>query len=144
MVSHCALTAPYTNVLHLGNPDLFLYTAFSLLPEHSVLTDEQQATGRDGHKWITCSSGGERTRPKIWMGREKAVASSSTNNSVEFGLIIPQRPNGLYHCLSAQSQRKYFSLFLQNSGKHLCFNYMLHSVEVKHNFTDYARYEVIT
>ena len=144
MVSHYDSTAPYTTVLHTGNPDLFLYTPISLLPEHSVLTDEQQATGRDGHKWITCSSGGERTRPKIWMGREKAVASSSTNNSVEFGLIIPQRPNGLYHCLSAQSQRKYFSLFLQNSGKHLCFNYMLHSVEVKHNFTDYARYEVIT
>ena len=111
----------HTIDLHTDNPAPFLYTPISLLPEHSVLTDVQQATGRNGQQWITCRSGREGTRPEIWMGSEEAVASNSTNNSVEFGLTIPQRPNGLYHCLTAQSQRKYFSLFFQNSGKHLCF-----------------------
>ena len=120
MVSHYDSTAPYTTVLHTGNPDLFLYTPISLLPEHSVLTDVQQVTGRNGRKWITCRSGGEGNRPKIWMGGVEVAPSNNTANSDKIWLIT-QRPNGLYHCLTAQSQRKYFSLFFQNSGKHLCF-----------------------
>ena len=107
----------YTTVLHTGNPAPFLYTTTSLLPEYSVLTDVQQATGRNGQQWITCKSGGEGTRPEIWMGSEKVVPSNSTNNSTTIGLTL-QRPNGLYHCLRAQSQREYFSLFLSNAGKH--------------------------
>ena len=93
----------------------FLYTPTSLLPEHSVLTDVQQATGRNGQQWITCRSGGEGTRPEIWMGSE-LVVNSSTANSATIALGS-QTPNGLYHCLSAQSQREYFSLFFHNSGK---------------------------
>ena len=99
---------------YAGNLAPFLYTYTSLLPEHSVLTDVQQATGRNGQQWITCRSGGQGTRPQIWMGSE-LVANSSTANSATIGLGA-QRPNGLYHCLSAQSQRKYFLLYLHNSG----------------------------
>ena len=106
----------YTIALHPGSPAPFLYTPTSLLPEHSVLTDVQQATGRNGQQWITCSSGGQGTRPEIWMGSEEVAASSSTANSATIGLGS-QHPNGLYHCLSGQSQREYFSLFLRNSGK---------------------------
>ena len=107
----------YTTVLHTGNPAPFLYTPTSLLPEHSVLTDVRQATERNGQQWITCKSGGDRTRPEILMGSEEVVLSNSTNNSTTIGLTL-QRPNGLYHCLTAQSQREYFSLFLSNAGKH--------------------------
>ena len=102
----------------IGNPVPFLYTPTSLLPEHSVLTDVQQATGRNGQQWITCRSGEERTRPEIWMGSNEVVANSSTDNSATIRLGT-QHPNGLYHCLSAQSQRQYFSLYLRNSGKHV-------------------------
>ena len=49
------------------------------------------------------------------MGSE-LVVNSSTANSATIGLGT-QHPNGLYHCLSAQSQREYFSLYLRNSGK---------------------------
>ena len=109
---------PHTLVLHTDNPAPFLYIPTFLLPEHSVLTDVQQATGRNGQQWITCRSGGEGTRPEIWMGSE-LVVNSSTANSATIGLGI-QRPNGLYHCLSGQSQREYFSLYLSNSGEQMC------------------------
>ena len=118
--------SPYTTGLYTENPAPFLYTPTSLLPEHSVLTDVQQATGRNGQQWITCRSGGEGTRPKIWMGSELAV-NSSTTNSVTIGLST-QHPNGLYHCLSALSQREYFSLFYNNLGK-LCL-YVLYTVHI--------------
>ena len=101
--------------LHIGNAAPFLYTPTSLLPENSVITDVQQATGRNGQQWIRCRSGGEGTRPKIWMGSE-LVVNSSTANSATIGLGT-QHPNGLYHCLTAQTQREYFSLYLRNSGK---------------------------
>ena len=106
--------SPYTSGLHTGNPAPFLYAPTSLLLEHSVLTDVQQARGRNGQQWITCRSGREGTRPEIWMGSE-LVVNSSTANSATIGLDT-QHPNGLYHCLSEQSQRKYLSLFLRNSG----------------------------
>ena len=110
----------YATVLHTGNPAPFLYTPTSLLPEHSVLTDVQQAARKNGQQWITCRSGGQGTRPEIWMGSNEVVLSNSTNNSATIG-INPQHPNGLYHCLTAQSEREYFSLFLSNVGKHqLC------------------------
>ena len=48
------------------------------------------------------------------MGSE-TVVNSSTANSATIALGT-QHPNGLYHCLSAQSQREYFSLFLRNSS----------------------------
>ena len=96
------------------SPAPFLYTPTSLLPEHSVLTDVQQATGRNGQQWITCRSGGDGTRPEIWMGSEEVVLSTNTANSATIGLHT-NRPNGLYHCLSEQSQREYFSLFLTNT-----------------------------
>ena len=107
----------YVMHLHTGNPAPFLYTPTSLLPEHSVLTDVQQATGRNGHQWITCRSGGEGTRPEIWMGSEEVVPSSSTNNSVTIG-IDNRLVNGVYHCLTLETQREYFSLFFWTSGKH--------------------------
>ena len=107
---------PYTIGLHTGNLTPFLYTPTALLPEHSVLTDVQQATGSNGQEWIKCSSGVEGTKPEIWMGSEEVVASSSTANSATI-VLGSQTPNGLYHCSSAQSQREYFSLFLHNSGK---------------------------
>ena len=107
-------TVPYTTGHYTGNPALFLYTPSSILPEHSVLTDVQQATGRNGQQWITCRSGGEGTRPEIWMGSE-LVPTNSTANSATIGLGT-QHPNGLYHCSSAQSQKEYFSLFFRNSG----------------------------
>ena len=110
--------SPYTTGLHTGNPTPFLYTPTSLLPEHSVLTDVQQATGRNGQQWITCRSEGQGTRPEIWMGSE-LVVNSSTANSATIGLGT-QHPNGLYHCLSGQSQREHFSLFLRNSGEQMC------------------------
>ena len=113
---------PYTIGLHTGNPAPFLYTPTSLLPEHSVLTDVQQATGRNGQQWITCRSGGQGTRPQIWMGSDDVVPLKSTNNTITIGLDT-QIPNGLYHCLSDHSERKYFSLFLRNPGmcmQHIC------------------------
>ena len=108
--------SPYTTGLHTDNPAPFLYTPTSLLLEHSVLTDVQQAIGRNGQQWITCRSGGQGTRPEIWMASEEVVPSSSNNNSVTIG-IDNRLVNGVYHCLTAQSQREYFSLFLKNSGK---------------------------
>ena len=119
---------PYTIGLHTGNPVPFLYTRTSLLPENSVLTDVQQATGRNGQQWITCRSGGQGTRPQIWMGSE-LVANSSTAISVKIGLGT-QRPNGLYHCLSTYSERKYFSLFLRNSGTMHAGYYIVHAVNI--------------
>ena len=112
---HCPF--PHT----VGNHVPFLYTPTSLLPEHSVLTDVQQATGRNGQQWITCRSGGQGPRPEMWMGSKKVNHSNMTANSVTIGLGI-HRPNGLYCCLSAQSQRRYFSLYLGNSGKHAYIN----------------------
>ena len=121
--------SPYTPDLHTGNSASFLYTPTSLLPEHSVLTDVQQATGRNGQQWITCRSGGQGTRPKIWIGSE-LVPSNSTNNSVTIVLGTQLRiTNGLYHCLSAQSQREYFSLFLRNSGEQMC-DYQTKIIEI--------------
>ena len=111
--------SPYTTGHYTGNSAPFLYTPTSLLLEHSVLTDVQQATGRNGQQWITCRSGGEGTRPEIWMGSE-LVPSNSTANSAKI-LLGSQHPNGLYHCLSAQSQREHFSLFFRNSGTYLIF-----------------------
>ena len=111
-------TVPHTTGHYIGNPAPFLYTPTSLLPEHSVLTDVQQATGRNGQQWITCRSGGQGTRPKIWMESEEVV-NSSTANSVTI-VLGAQHPNGLYHCLSRQSQREYFSLYLRNSGEQMC------------------------
>ena len=105
----------YTIDPHTGNPVPFLYTPISLLPEHSVLTDVQQATGRNGQQWITCRSGGQGTRPQIWTGSNEVASSNSTVTSVTIGLGT-QRSNGLYHCSSGNSGRKYFSLFLRNSG----------------------------
>ena len=103
---------------YVGNPVPFLYTPTSLLPEHSVLTDVQQATGVNGQQWITCRSGGQGTTLEIWMGSNKLNLSKRTGNSARIGLGI-NHPNGLYHCFSGQSQRQYFSLFLRNSGKHI-------------------------
>ena len=111
---------PYTIDPHTGNPVPFLYTATSLLPEHSVLTDVQQATARNGQQWISCS-GGQRTRPEIWMESDDLVPSNRTANSATIGLGT-HCPNGLYHCLLAQSQRGYFSLFLRNSGENFFFS----------------------
>ena len=60
---------------------------------------------------------------EIWMGSKEVVPSnSSTANSVTIGLGT-QHPNGLYHCLTAQSQREHFSLHLSNTGKHV-YNYI--------------------
>ena len=106
-----------TPLVSTGNPAPFLYTPTSLLPEHSVLTDVQHTTGRNGQQWITCRSGGEGTWPEIWMGSE-LVVNSSTANSATIGLGS-QHPNGLYHCLSEQSQREYFSLHLSDTGMHM-------------------------
>ena len=111
--------SPYITGLHTGNPAPFLYTPTSLLPEHSVLTDVQQATGRNGQQWITCRSGGEGTRPEIWMGSE-LVANSSTANSAT-SVLGAQHPNGLYHCLSEQSRREYFSLYLNSTGMRMSY-----------------------
>ena len=118
--------SPYTTGLHTGNSAPFLYTPTSLLPEHSVLTDVQQATGKNGQQWIACRSGGEGTRPKIWMGNKEVALSTSTNSSATI-VLGTQHPTGLYHCLTAQSQREYFSLHLNNAGKqtqHVCRNTM--------------------
>ena len=83
-------------------------------------------TGRNGQQWITCRSGGQGSRPKILMGSEEVVPSNSTANSATIGLGT-QHPNGLYHCLSGQSQREYIALYLHNSGMcvsaHLQKNY---------------------
>ena len=116
---------PYTIAIHPGNPAPFLYTPTSLLPKHSVVTDVQQATGRDGQQWITCRSGGQGTRTEIWMGSELVVNSSTANSAtIELGT---QHSNGLYHCLSEQSQREYFSLFFANSGtKHVSYQEHTH------------------
>ena len=116
---YLCMYTPHTIDPRTGNPTPFLYTPTSLLPEHSVLADVQQATGRNGQQWITCRSGGEGTRPEIWMGSE-LVVNSSTANSATIGLGT-QHSNGLYHCLTAQSQKEHFSLFFNTSGKHLLY-----------------------
>ena len=55
----------------------------------------------------------------IWMGSVEVVPSNSTANSATIRLGS-QHPNGLYHCLSEQSQWLNFSLYLRNSlGKHV-------------------------
>ena len=107
---------------HTGSPAPFLYTPTSLLPEHSVLTDVQQATGRNGHQWIRCRSGGEefagkRAMTEIRTESAETVSTStiSTTDSATMGLSI-EHPNGLYHCLTEQSQIQYFSFFFRNSG----------------------------
>ena len=131
----------YTIGLHTGSPAPFLYTPTSLLPEHSVLTDVQQATGRNGQQWITCRSGGQGTRPQIWMGSDKVVPSKSTNNAVTIGLDT-QIPNGLYRCLSDHSERKYFSLFLRNPGmcmQHIC-SLSEHTVQIMCMYVYKLRY----
>ena len=104
--------------MYVGNTVPFLHTPTSLLPEHSVLTDVQQAAGRNGQQWITCRSGGQGTRPKIFLGNDERVLSGSSANSATIGLGT-QHPNGLYHCFLGKSVTEYFSLFLQNSGKHV-------------------------
>ena len=119
---------PHAIGLHTGSPAPFLYTPTSLLLEHSFLTDVQQATRRNGQKWITCRSGGQGTRPEIWMGSE-LVPSNSTANSATI-LLGSQHPNGLYHCLSGQSQREYFSLYLNSTGMHIAFIQMLHAYKL--------------
>ena len=108
--------------LHTGNPAPFLYTPSSLLPEHSVLTDVQQATGRNGQQWITCRSGREGTRPQIWMGSDEVAPSNISNSTITIGLDT-QISNGLYHCSSAHSEKEYFSLFLRSPG--MCMHYLL-------------------
>ena len=108
--------------LHTGNFAPFLYTPTSLLPKHSVLTDVQQATGRNGQQWITCRSGGEGTRPQIWMGSDEVAPSKIANNTITIGLDT-QIHNGLYHCSSAHSEKEYFSLFLRNPC--MCMHYLL-------------------
>ena len=60
------------------------------------------------------------TRPEIWMGSEKVDPSNSTANSVTI-VLGTQHPNGLYHCLSGQSQREYFSLYLSSTGMYIAF-----------------------
>ena len=100
---------------YVGNPVPFLYTPTSLLPEHSVLTDVQQATGKNVPEWITCSSGRQNTTPTILMGNGSLVPSNTTAGSATIGLDS-HHPNGLYHCLIAETLRK-FSLYLSNSGK---------------------------
>ena len=134
--------SPYTTGLHTDNAAPFLYTHTSLLPEHSVLTDVQQAAGKNGQQWITCRSGGQGIRPEIVMGSNEVVLSNSTNNSATIGLDT-QHPNGLYHCLTAQSQREYFSLFLSNAGKHQLYDsYRMshciasHHWDARHAFTE--------
>ena len=106
---------PHTTGLHTGNTAPFLYTPTSLLPEHSVITDVQQATGRNRQQWITCRSGGQTIKPKIWFGHNELNLTSSTSTSATIGLGNHSL-NGLYHCLSSQSQREFFSLFFRNSG----------------------------
>ena len=51
------------------------------------------------------------------MGSEEVVPSSSNNNSVTIG-IDNRLVNGVYHCLTLETQREYFSLLLWSSGKH--------------------------
>ena len=110
---------------HTGNPAPFLYTPTSLLPEHSVLTDVQQATGRNGQQWITCRSGGEefarkRAMTEIRTESAETVSTStiSTTDSSTMRLSI-RHPNGLYHCLTEQSQIQYFSFFFRKSGTYV-------------------------
>ena len=55
------------------------------------------------------------------MGSMEVVVSNSTANSATIGLGT-QHPNGLYYCLTAQSQREHFSLFLSNAGKHQLYD----------------------
>ena len=112
---HCA---PYTFLLYIiGNTALFLYTPISLLPENSLITDVQQVTGRNGQQWITCNSGRLTPRPQIRMGSTFIPLSKHSPNSGTIGPVM-DHPNGLYHCLAGGSQMQYFSLYLQNSGKH--------------------------
>ena len=113
-------TVPYTTGHYTGNTAPFLFTPTSLLPEHSVVTDVQQTTGRNGQQWITCRSGGEGTRPEIWMENEEVIPSTSTKNSATIELGT-QHSNGLYHCLSEQSQREYFSVYLNSTGMRIAF-----------------------
>ena len=113
----CVQYEPCTIALHTGNPAPFLYTPTSLLPEHSVLTDVQQATGRNGQQWITCRSGWKNFARKTEIQTDSAeIVSTSNANSARIWLGI-QQPNGLYHCLSAESQKQYFSFFFKNQCK---------------------------
>ena len=110
-------TVPYIiNCLKIGNPVPFLYTPTSLLPEHSVLTDVPQATGKNRQQWITCRSGGQEPRPTIWMGSNIVDLSNRTANSATIGLGI-HRPNGLYHCVIPQSEATLLRCSLLSSGK---------------------------
>ena len=115
--SNVDYAAPYTIGPHTGNPVPFLYTPTSLLPEHSVLTDVQQATGRNGQQWITCRSGRDgglaaihgnvSMSPTYSMGDQTATLTLTSQN-------LPE--NGQYYCLAGE--RKYnFNLFLRKQSK---------------------------
>ena len=75
------------------------------------------------------------------MGSELVPSNSSTANSVTIGLGS-QLPNGLYHCLTAQSQREYFSLYLSNSGK--IKELALYATHVRHCDTLYISCPTVT
>ena len=101
---------------HAGNPAPFLYTPTSLLPEHSVLTDVQQATGRNGQQWIKCRNGRDGGPAEIHGNVPINFTYSSVGRTATLGLMQRLPQNGHYNCL-ADAGNHDFDLFLRKHSK---------------------------
>ena len=104
---------------------LFIITPTSLLLAHSLITDVQQITGRNGQQWINCTSGRDGISGNIYSAVDSTIVSSGV------WLIGPERrpANRLYYCLATGSQKYHFSIFLntlKSSGTvRKCMTYCL-------------------
>ena len=73
------------------SPTPFILTPASLLPNHTLITDVQQITGRNGQQWIKCTSGtigGEGTGVHIHSAMNGAVIAG---NRMSTATIRPGR-----------------------------------------------------
>ena len=86
----------------------FIITPTSLLLNHSLITDVQQITGRNGQHWINCTSGRDGTRANILSAVDSVIVSSGA-----WTIGPGSKPsNRLYYCLAGGLQKYHFSVFL--------------------------------
>ena len=101
------------------SPTPFFYTSTSLLPNHALITDVQQITGRNGEQLITCTSGSSGrggAGVRIYSIKNTIIAGTTMSTATIVRSRYP--PNGLYFCLKGNA-RYYISLFLKNSSKYV-------------------------
>ena len=87
---------------------LFIISPTSLLLAHSLITDVQQITGRNGQHWINCTSGRGGSSGNIYSAVDSVFVSSGA-----WPIGPGRKPsNRLYYCLAGGSQKYHFSVFL--------------------------------